>query len=127
MCEHLARAAGHTPIAPRLALRDLARYQARSGAALAAITLALGIAAAVVIVVAAEEKKQADRAPNLSSRQLRMYTGPVKDAGAVPIQTPAELARMSARAGKGSGRARLGGADGEVACSCELLFVVVDD
>ena len=37
-----------------------------------------------------------------------------------------ELARMSARAGKGSGRARLGGADGEVACSCELLFVVVD-
>ena len=37
-----------------------------------------------------------------------------------------ELARMSARAGKGSGRARLGGADGEVACNCELLFVVVD-
>ena len=37
-----------------------------------------------------------------------------------------ELGRMSARAGKGSGRARLGGADGDVACSCELLFVVVD-
>jgi putative ABC transport system permease protein len=55
-----ARAAGHTPIAPRLALRDLARYQARSGAALAAITLALGIAAAVVIVAAAEEKQSAD-------------------------------------------------------------------
>ena len=45
-----ARPAGHTPIAVRLALRDLARYQARSGAALAAITLALGIAAAVVVV-----------------------------------------------------------------------------
>src|ERR687898_472505 len=44
-----ARVAGHAPIAMRLALRDLARYQARSGAALAAITLALGIAAAVVI------------------------------------------------------------------------------
>lgn len=37
-----------------------------------------------------------------------------------------ELGRMSARAGKGSGRAVLGGADGELACSCELLFVVVD-
>ena len=40
-----ARTAAHIPIAVRLALRDLARYQARSGAALAAITLALGIAA----------------------------------------------------------------------------------
>ena len=37
-----------------------------------------------------------------------------------------ELGRMSARAGKGAGRARVGGADGDVACSCELLFVVVD-
>ena len=31
-------AAGHAPIGTRLALRDLARYQARSGAALAAVT-----------------------------------------------------------------------------------------
>ncbi|MDF2732386.1 MAG: fabZ [Desertimonas sp.] len=37
-----------------------------------------------------------------------------------------ELARMSAGAGKGTGRALLGGPDGELACSCELLFVVVD-
>jgi len=34
-----------------------------------------------------------------------------------------ELGRMSARAGKGTGRALL---NGEVACECELLFVVVD-
>jgi 3-hydroxyacyl-[acyl-carrier-protein] dehydratase len=33
------------------------------------------------------------------------------------------MGRMSARAGKGAGRALLGG---EVACSCDLLFVVVD-
>jgi 3-hydroxyacyl-[acyl-carrier-protein] dehydratase len=38
----------------------------------------------------------------------------------------AELGRMSSRAGKGSGRALLGGPDGDVACSCELLFVLVD-
>jgi 3-hydroxyacyl-[acyl-carrier-protein] dehydratase len=37
-----------------------------------------------------------------------------------------ELGRMSARAGRGSGRALVGGPDGEVACTCELLFVVVD-
>jgi 3-hydroxyacyl-[acyl-carrier-protein] dehydratase len=37
-----------------------------------------------------------------------------------------ELKRMSARAGKGSGRALLGGPDGDNACSCELLFVVID-
>ena len=33
---------------------------------------------------------------------------------------------ISARAGKGTGRALLGGADGDTACSCELLFVVID-
>ena len=92
-----ARAAGHAPITVRLALRDLARYQARSGAALAAITLALGIAAAVVIVAAAEEKKAAGEPPNLSNRQIRVYTGPMQDPDAVPIQTPAELDRMAAR------------------------------
>ena len=76
-----AGAAGHAPIAVRLALRDLARYQARSGAALAAITLALCIAAAVVIVAAAEETKKAGQAPNLSNRQIRVYTGPVRTRG----------------------------------------------
>jgi len=98
-----ARAAGHAPIAARLALRDLARYQARSGAALAAITLALGIAAAVVVTAAAEEKQEDERTaaelPNLSDRQIRVYTGPTRDPELipVPIQTPAQLARSAAR------------------------------
>ncbi len=93
-----ARAARHTSIAPRLALRDLARYQARSGAALAAITLALGIAAAVVIVAAAEERKSVAEGPNLSDRQIRVYTGATEEsADFVAIQTPAELERMAAR------------------------------
>jgi 3-hydroxyacyl-[acyl-carrier-protein] dehydratase len=34
-----------------------------------------------------------------------------------------QLGRMSARAGKGSGRASV---NGETACECELLFVIVD-
>jgi putative ABC transport system permease protein len=92
-----ARAARHTPLAPRLALRDLARYQARSGAALAAITLALGIAAAVVIVAAAEENKSATEGPNLSNRQIRVYTGATPEPEIIGVQPPAELERMAAR------------------------------
>jgi putative ABC transport system permease protein len=92
----VARAAGHAPIAVRLALRDLARYQARSGAALAAITLALGIAATVVIIAAAEEKQSAGEPPNLSNRQIRVYTGATPEPDFVPIQTPSEVERMAA-------------------------------
>jgi putative ABC transport system permease protein len=91
-----ARAAGHAPLAARLALRDLSRYQARSGAALAAITLALGIAAAVVIVAEAEERKSAAEGPNLSDRQIRVYTGATFGPEVVAIRTAAELERMAA-------------------------------
>ncbi len=99
----VSRAAGHAPIGTRLALRDLARYQARSGAALAAITLALGIAAAVTVTAAAEEKKEDDRMtaelPNLSDSQIRVYTGPTHEAELIPLplQTPTQLARSAAR------------------------------
>jgi putative ABC transport system permease protein len=99
----LARTAGHAPVAPRLALRDLARYQSRSGAALAAITLALGIAATVVVTGAAEEKRQNERTaaelPNLSDRQIRVYTGPTRDPDLIPIPgpTPSEHALSERR------------------------------
>src|SRR5215207_6428385 len=98
-----ALTAGRAPVAARVALRDLARYQARSGAALAAITLALGIAAAVVVTAAAEEKQDADRMaaslPNLSDSQIRVYTGSMRDPDLIPmpLQTPAQLARSAAR------------------------------
>ncbi len=39
------------------------------------------------------------------------------------LELSVELSRMSARAGKGHGQAVLGG---DVACECDLLFVVVD-
>ena len=55
--------AGRVSIAPRLALRDLVRHQARSGAALAAVTLALGIAATIVVIASAEEAKSAAEPP----------------------------------------------------------------
>lgn len=39
------------------------------------------------------------------------------------LELRVELGRMSARAGKGSGKAIL---NGEVACECDLMFVLVD-
>ena len=83
-------------IAPRLALRDLARYQARSGAALAAVTLALGIATAVVVTAAAEEAKAAAEPPTLSDRQIRVYLGPPDARQFTPVDAPAQLGRLAA-------------------------------
>ena len=57
----------------------------------------------------------------LDSARFRRQVGPGDT-----LYLDVELGRMSARAGKGSGRALLGGPDGDVACNCDLLFVVVD-
>jgi 3-hydroxyacyl-[acyl-carrier-protein] dehydratase len=54
----------------------------------------------------------------IDSARFRRQVGP----GDV-LTLDVSLGRMSARAGKGSGRALVGG---ELACSCDLLFVVVD-
>jgi putative ABC transport system permease protein len=83
-------------IAPRLALRDLVRYQARSGAALAAVTLALGIAATVVVVASAEAAKTASEPPALSDRQIRVYLGSGDARALTPVEAPAQLPRLTA-------------------------------
>jgi putative ABC transport system permease protein len=90
--------AGRVSIAPRLALRDLARYQARSGAALAAVTLALGIAATVVVIASAEEGKKASEPASLSDRQIRLYLGPSEDRTLTPVDAPSQLGRLAAGA-----------------------------
>jgi putative ABC transport system permease protein len=51
----LGISAGRLPVAVRLATGDLARYRARSGAALAAISLAVGIAVTVIASTAAAQ------------------------------------------------------------------------
>ena len=64
----VAKIAARVPVAARLALRDLSRYRARSGAALAAIASLLGMA---VTVVAAAGAARNDIGPgNLSSTQV---------------------------------------------------------
>ncbi|MGA1716377.1 MAG: 3-hydroxyacyl-ACP dehydratase FabZ [Ilumatobacteraceae bacterium] len=54
----------------------------------------------------------------LDGARFRRQVGP----GDV-LRLEVELGRMSARAGKGSGRAMLGD---QVACECDLMFVLVD-
>jgi putative ABC transport system permease protein len=71
----LARAARWTPVAARLALRDLSRYRARSGSALAAISLGVFIAALVCVLTAQRYGNVLDYAgPNVASNQVIVYT-----------------------------------------------------
>lgn len=67
----MGKMAAHLPFAPRLALRDLARYQARAAASLSAITLGLSIAVAIV-VIASTSIPAADEG-NLSSNELIIH------------------------------------------------------
>ena len=70
----LARLGRWTPVMVRLALRDLARYRARSGPALAAIALSVLIASIVSVVSAARFGGAVDYVgPNLTSSQLIVY------------------------------------------------------
>ena len=64
----LAAATKWLPVAVRLALSDMSRYRARSGSALAALSLVLGIA--VTIIVTTTAAQAAASAGNLSDRQL---------------------------------------------------------
>jgi putative ABC transport system permease protein len=98
----LGAAGRRAPIAVRLALRDLARYQARSGAALAAITFAVGIAATITIATtqaAAQAAEAAPAGPNLPANQLIVHISAAGAAGTglVPEQTPAGLQDLRAR------------------------------
>jgi putative ABC transport system permease protein len=71
----LARLGRHAPISVRLALRDLARYRARSGSALAAISLGVLIAVLICVETAARFGNVLDYAgPNLASNQIIVYT-----------------------------------------------------
>ena len=95
------------PIAPRLALRDLARYRARSGSALAAISVGVLIAVIVMLAAASRYGNVLDYAgPNLSSNQLALHANTPPPAGTImwvqtaqsgrgqpttSVATPAEL------------------------------------
>jgi putative ABC transport system permease protein len=94
-CLSVVAAAGRlSPLAIRLALRDLARYRARSGPALAAISLSTLIAVIICVASAARFANNLDYAgPNLSSSQLILYNAGNDNARSVPASaTAAQIA-----------------------------------
>ena len=67
----LARLGRRAPIAVRLALRDLARYRARSGSALAAVSIGVLIAVVTCVAAAARYSNVLDYVgPNLAPNQI---------------------------------------------------------
>ena len=77
----VAVAGRRSPIPVRLALRDLARYRARSGPALAAISLSTLIAVIICVISAARFGEVLEyTGPNLTSSQL-IVSAPGVQAG----------------------------------------------
>ena len=73
----LARIGGRSPIAIRLPLRDMARYRARSGSALSAISLGIMIAVIICAVAVARYSNVFDYVgPNMSANTLNVYSPP---------------------------------------------------
>ncbi len=71
----LARVGRKTPIAIRLALRDLSRYRARSGSALSAISVGVLIAVVICSVAVARYSNVYDYVgPNLASNELAVWS-----------------------------------------------------
>ena len=78
----LSRFSRPAPIAVRLALRDLSRYRARSGSALAAISLGVLIAVIISVAAAARYGNVLDYAgPNLAANQLIVAPGQPAGSG----------------------------------------------
>ena len=92
----LAAGAGpRLPVAIRIALRDLVRYRARSGAALAATTFAVFLAMAICLVASIEFANPLNWfGSNLSSSQLIVYTQQQSGGGQVNQLSNAQLASL---------------------------------
>ena len=96
----------YSPIAVRLALRDLARYRARSGPALAAISLATLIAVIICVASAARFGNVLDYAgPNLTSNQIVVHAPQPASTGPSVTFTPNGHGGTSRRPGRPAGQA----------------------
>ncbi len=82
-----ALAGRRTPIAARMALRDMARYRSRSGSSLGAISLSVLIAVVICVVAAARYSDVLDYAgPNLTSNQLVVYADIAPPPGSMLVK-----------------------------------------
>lgn len=89
----LARIGRRAPIAIRLPLRDLARYRARSGSALSAISLGIMITVIICAVAVARYSNVFD------------YVGPNMAANAINVYSPPPAGTPTFNPGSGSGTA----------------------
>lgn len=81
-----AKLSGRLPVAPRVALRDLGRYQARAGAALGAVVLALTIATTTAVASAYQNTSDGPTSANLPADELVVHLSP-DVGGPVPAVT----------------------------------------
>jgi putative ABC transport system permease protein len=93
-----AGAGPRLPVATRIALRDLVRYRARSGAALAAVTFAIFLAM-VICLVGSERTANPlmPSGPNLSSSQLVVTAGRSPSPGMMMPLSGAQEASLARR------------------------------
>ena len=107
-------------LAPDAATSGSSPATSRAGPTLPGVLMCEAIAQVGAIAVLTDERF-AGKLPlfgGLDGARFRRQVGPGDT-----LELDVELGRMSARAGKGTGRALL---DGETACECELMFVLVD-
>ncbi|MFI5064165.1 MAG: FtsX-like permease family protein [Streptosporangiales bacterium] len=92
----LAAGAGpRLPVAVRIALRDLVRYRARSGAALAATTFAVFLAMGICLVASTRfDNPVSWTGPNLSGSQLIASTQQSQGGGTIAQLSSAQTARL---------------------------------
>jgi len=93
-----AGAGPRLPVAIRIALRDLVRYRARSGAALAAVTFAVFLATVICLVGSERtDNPLSPSGPSLSSSQLVVTAGRSPAPGMMMPLTSAEEASLGKR------------------------------
>jgi putative ABC transport system permease protein len=99
----MLRASSRLPVAIRIALRDLVRYRARSGAALAATTFAVFLAMGICVVtsVPVRERPQLDRPQPVQQPADRLRAAPAgrpqRDAAQQHPARRSEQARQQSR------------------------------
>jgi putative ABC transport system permease protein len=91
-----AGAGPRLPVAIRIALRDLVRYRARSGAALAAITFAMFLATVICLVGSERtDNPLSPSGPNLSTSQLVVTAGRSPSQGMMMPLTSVQEASLA--------------------------------
>jgi putative ABC transport system permease protein len=95
LVDRLARMAWRAPLATRLAVRDLARYRSRSGAAMTAVSFAVFLAVIATIIASVRYDEALDYvAPNMTASQVILYA-PGNDGSQQPTGQSTPAAKLA--------------------------------